>query len=85
MSYFNWESPEKRLKEDTSNETVVFEAGYLKDSTDRGWFCKVTMDKLCVEDFGITKRSALKKARKAWQRASEDRYKLLHGYPRRCQ
>lgn len=81
MSYSLFESPEKRVA-DRFEETIVFQAGYLKDSSDRGWFCKVVMNNLCVEDFGITKRSALRKTRKAWQNASGDRYQKLNGYPR---
>src|SRR5258705_8467771 len=81
MSYSVWKSPEKRV-DDSHNETVTFEAGYLKNRTERGWFCTVTMNSLCVEDFGITKRSALKLTRRSWKKAYDKKEFELHGYPR---
>lgn len=76
-----YNSPEKRLK-GRQDETVVFEEGWMKDSLDRGWFCQVTMDNLCVEAFGTSKWAALRSARRFWQKANAKGYQDLHGYPR---
>ena len=35
---------------------------------DFGFFCLIRRDGLCVEDFGSTRRQALRRARRAWQK-----------------
>lgn len=64
------------------NETIVFEEGYLADSLERGFFCKVTRSGLCVEAFATSKRKALKLARKSWYKFNEEGYQREYGYPR---
>lgn len=76
-----YESPEKRILSG-DNETIVFEEGWKKNSLDRGWFCRVSMNNFCVEDFATTKRGALRLARRAWRKSSMDKYQSLYGYPR---
>lgn len=85
MSSYMYERGEFRLTEEwdtKQNETIVFEEGYTKDSLDRGFFCKVSKRGFCVEDFGTTKRSALRKARKAWIKLNAEGYQREFGYPR---
>lgn len=81
MRDYLYYSPEKRLNS-IDNETIVFEEGWMKNSLDRGWFCKVSMNNFCVEDFATTKRAALRLARRAWQKGNANKYQTLYGYPR---
>lgn len=76
-----YESPEKRLH-GRDNETIVFQEGWQKDSLDRGWFCKVTRNNLCVEAWASSKWGALRLARRFWRKADIKGYHELHGYPR---
>lgn len=80
-----WNFPEKRILDDPSNETVIFEAGYKHHDSTRGYFCKVSMNGVCVEAFGFSKRDALKQARKAWRKEKEKRNQENYGYPRVCE
>lgn len=64
------------------NEIIVFEEGYMANDLDKGFFCKITRNGLCVEDFAISKRKALRKARRAWQKFNEAGYQKEFGYPR---
>lgn len=51
---------------DLDNELVSFTAGWLNLSD--GWYVQVSKRDLCVVEFGTTKRSALRYARRAWRK-----------------
>lgn len=77
---------EKRVA-DNDNETIVFQAGYTKSTpggwpAERVWFCRVTKQGLTVEDYAKKKRTALRLARKAWQKAKDKQWREQYGYPR---
>lgn len=74
------DSYERRFN-NSENETVVFEAGEIELWSD-GWFCTVAKQGLCVEDYGRSKASALRKARKAWKKQWEKKEDVDYGYPR---
>jgi hypothetical protein len=74
-------TPEKRILS-KEEEIIIFQEGWPYESLDRGWFCKVTMDNICVEAFGPTKRAALKAARKFWNQVNRKNYQQNHGYPK---
>lgn len=68
-------------RESLANELVAFTAGWLGLS--EGWYVQVSRRGLCVIEFGTTKRSALRYARRAWKRE----WDRLHpnkgrGYPK---
>lgn len=65
---------------DRENELVSFTAGWL--GLHSGWYVQVSKRDLCVVEFGTTKRSALRHARRAWRREWEKRPETGRGYPR---
>lgn len=79
-----WNFPEYRYTDDTRNETIVFEFGYRHHDSTSGYFCKVSMDGVCVEAFALTKRGALKIARKTWKKIKDQKELDKYGYPREC-
>lgn len=68
---------------DPTNETVEFCYGWL--GLERGYFCRVSMDGLCVEHFAHTKRGSLRLARRAWRKNKDKSNQDMYGYPRICE
>lgn len=73
---------ETRRPNDPENEIVYFEAGYFYDTY--GYYCKVSKNGLCVEDFGRTKKSALRVTRRGWLKIKNKKFEEEHGFPRIC-
>lgn len=70
---------------DPENETIIFITGYTTDLfTGRVWFCKLDRNGICVEDYGQTKRAALRHVRKAWKKLDRERAKKNRCYPKVC-
>lgn len=63
-----------------SIEHITIQSGWY--GLVEGYFCKIERENLCVEDFGTSKRSALKYARKAWDKENEKKKHKELGYPR---
>lgn len=59
------------IPDDTDNELVSFTAGWLDLS--KGFYVQVSKRDLCVVEFGTTKRSALRYARRAWRKEWDKR------------
>lgn len=64
-------------------EYITIQEGWI-GWTD-GFFCKIEMNGLCVEDFGTTRRSALRYARRAWKKMNQLEIQKTRGYPRRVE
>lgn len=58
-------------------EHIEITVGWLE--LERGYFCKIKKANICVEDFGSTRRQALRRARRAWR----DEHQEQTRYPRR--
>lgn len=68
-------------KEDNNNELVAFTAGWLGMSN--GWYVTISRRGLCIVEFGTTKRSALRYARRAWKKEWKETHPLKgRGYPK---
>lgn len=68
-------------------ERITIQAGWL-DLSD-GYFCLLERDGICVEDFGSTRNSSLRYARRAWRKEKNKKDKKVQqekGYPkvRKC-
>lgn len=61
---------QSRTYADDENELIAFTKGrigsWLHGTT--GWFCTVKKKGFCIVDFGTTKRSALRYARRSWKK-----------------
>lgn len=68
-------------KEDNGNELIALTAGWLHLSD--GWYATVSRRGLCIIEFGTTKRSALRYARRAWKKEWNKTHPLQgRGYPK---
>ena len=68
-------------KEDHGNELIALTAGWLGLSD--GWYATVSSRGLCIIEFGTTKRSALRYARRAWKKEWKETHPTEgRGYPR---
>lgn len=68
------------MNEDRGNELVSFTAGWLGLSL--GWYVQVSKRGLCVVEFGASKRSALRYARRAWRKEWNKISTNEKGYPK---
>lgn len=68
-------------KEDHGNELIALTAGWFGMSD--GWYATVSRRGLCIIEFGTTKRSALRYARRAWKKEwSETHPREGRAYPK---
>lgn len=67
----------------TDIEVITIQDGWLGLTS--GYFCLIERNSICVEDFGLTRRSALRLARRAWKKEKGKKIQK-EGYPqvRRC-
>lgn len=76
---------ESRTWQDDDNELIAFTKGRWGDwlHGTSGWFCTISKRGLCIVDFGPSKRSALRQARKAWKNEFYSNPKTnVNKYPR---
>lgn len=69
----------------TDVEVIRIQGGWLTLAD--GYFCMIKRDGICVEDFGTTRRSALRYARRAWKKEHNKIVQKDLGYPKilRCE
>lgn len=61
-------------------ERITIQDGWMGFSD--GYFCIVERNGICVEDFGTTRRSALRYARRAWKKEKNEKTHKERGYPK---